>query len=105
MMANVFQKAAWIWRQGEAEKDEFCDFLADVHIPEGDKRYYLHIACDSNYTVWFNGQLCTFGQYADYPDYKIYDRVDITDALRRGDNRMVTVVWYYGMHTSPFSVS
>ena len=74
--------------------DEFCDFLAEVRIPtmEG-KRYYLHIASDSNYTVWMNGTLCTFGQYADYPDYKIYDRVDVTEYLRAGENRMVTVVW------------
>ena len=78
-MAHVFQKASWIWRQGETGPDEFCDFLATVNIPADGKRYYLHIASDSNYTVWMNGALCTFGQYADYPDYKIYDRVDITD--------------------------
>lgn len=104
-MAQVFQKAAWIWRQGEAGQDEFCDFLATVTVPapavEG-KRYYLHIASDSNYTVWMNGRLCTFGQYADYPDYKIYDRVDITDSLRAGENRMVTVVWYYGIDSQTY---
>jgi hypothetical protein len=68
------------------------------------KRYYLHIAADSNYTVWMNGALCTFGQYADYPDYKIYDRVDITDSLKAGENRMVTVVWYYGIETQTYKV-
>lgn len=103
-MAHVFQKASWIWRQGEAAQDEFCDFLAGVAISEEGKRYYLHIASDSNYTVWINGALCTFGQYADYPDYKIYDRVDITDSLKAGENRMVTVVWYYGIDTQTYQV-
>lgn len=103
-MAHVFQKATWIWRQGEAERDEFCDFLATVAIPEEGKRYYLHIASDSNYTVWMNGELCTFGQYADYPDYKIYDRVDITESLKAGENRMVTVVWYYGIDTQTYKM-
>ena len=103
-MAYVFQRASWIWRRGETGPDEFCDFLSTVAVPAEGKRYYLHIASDSNYTVWMNGKLCTFGQYADYPDYKIYDRVDITDSLRAGLNRMVTVVWYYGINSSTYRI-
>ncbi len=103
-MAQAFQKAAWIWRQGDAGRDEFCDFLDTVSVPEGNDRYYLSIASDSNYTVWMNGELCTFGQYADYPDYKVYDRVDITDSLRAGDNRMAIVVWYYGIDTQTYVI-
>ena len=61
-MAHVFKKASWIWRQEEAGRDEFCDFLDTVHIPAGGERYYLRISADSNYTVWMNGELCTFGQ-------------------------------------------
>ena len=101
-MAQALQRASWIWRRGEAGQDEFCDFLATVAIPEVGKRYFLHIAGDSNYTVWMNGQLCAFGQYADYPDYKVYDRVEITDSLRAGLNRMVTVVWYYGIDSQTY---
>ena len=101
-MAQALQRASWIWRRGEAGQDEFCDFLATVAIPEVGKRYFLHIAGDSNYTVWMNGQLCAFGQYADYPDYKVYDRVEITDFLRAGLNRMVTVVWYYGIDSQTY---
>lgn len=101
-MANVFQRASWIWRRGDVGRDEFCDFLSTVAIPAEGKRYYLHIAADSNYTVWMNGQLCTFGQYADYPDYKVYDRVDVTDSLHVGLNRMVTVVWYYGIDSQTY---
>ena len=103
-MANVFQNATWIWRQGEVGRDEFCDFLDTVRIPDTGKRYTLRIAADSNYTVWMNGQLCTFGQYADYPNYKVYDEVDITDCLRAGENRMVTVVWYYGIDSQTYKL-
>ena len=101
-MAQALQRASWIWRRGEVGKDEFCDFLATVAVPEVGKRYFLHIAADSNYTVWMNGQLCAFGQYADYPGYKVYDRVEITDSLRAGLNRMVTVVWYYGIDSQTY---
>ena len=104
-MAHVFSKASWIWHKEEAGRDEFCDFLAKVRTPSAEgKRYYLHISADSNYTVWMNGTLCAFGQYADYPDYKIYDRVDVTDYLREGENRMVTVVWFYGIETQTYKV-
>ena len=101
-MAQALQRASWIWRRGEVGQDEFCDFLATVAIPAEGKRYFLHIASDSNYTVWMNGQLCAFGQYADYPDYKVYDRVEITDSLRAGLNRMVAVVWYYGIDSQTY---
>ncbi len=101
-MAQAFQKAAWIWRQAAADRDEFCDFLDTVTVPAGAGRCYLHIASDSNYTVWMNGALCTFGQYADYPDYKVYDRVDITESLRTGENRMAIVVWYYGIDSQTY---
>ena len=103
-MAHVFKQASWIWRQGEAGKDEFCDFLATVRIPTQGGRYCLRIASDSNYTVWMNGKLCAFGQYADYPDFKVYDEVDITEFLRPGENRMVTVVWYYGIESQTYKV-
>lgn len=103
-MEQAFTKAAWIWRQGKAGNDEFCDFLDYVHIPNGDdgRRYYLHIAADSNYTAWVDGCLAAFGQYADYPDYKVYDRVDITDQLHTGLNRLVITVWYYGLGTQTY---
>ncbi len=104
-MAHAFQKASWIWRTGEIGQDEFCDFLDTMTIPPAEKqRYFLRIAADSNYTVWLNGQLCAFGQYADYPDFKVYDEVEITDFLRAGDNRMAVVVWYYGIESQTYKV-
>ncbi len=101
-MANVFQKAAWIWRQGDAGRDEYCDFLDTVTVPAEGGRYYLSIASDSNYAVWVDGKLCTSGQYADYPDYKVYDRVDITDSLHAGENRLAIVVWYFGIDSQTY---
>ena len=99
----AFKKASWIWRQDEAGRDEFCDFL-DTFTAEGEGRYTLRIAADSNYTVWMNGELCAFGQYADYPHYKVYDEIDITDFVRKGENRMVAVVWYYGIESQTYKV-
>ena len=102
-MANAFRKAEWIWRQAPAGRDEFCDFLTVFDADKQDgSRFLLSIAADSNYTVWLNGRLAAFGQYADYPDYKIYDKVDVTEYVRDGRNRMVIVAWYYGIDTQTY---
>ncbi len=103
-MSTAFQNAAWIWRQDKPGRDEYCDFLATITVSDTAKRYFLHIASDSNYTVWLNGRLATFGQYADYPTYKVYDRVEITESLHAGDNRLVVVVWYYGINSQTYTL-
>lgn len=106
-MANIFRKAVWIWRDAPAGRDEFCDFLTTFHAapaPAGDRRVFLDIAADTNYTVWINGRLAAFGQYADYPTYKICDRVDVTDFVTDGENRFVAVVWYYGIDTQTYQI-
>jgi hypothetical protein len=103
-MATAFKQAAWIWRQSEAGKDEFSDFVTTFSADKADgKAYTLSIAADSNYTVWLNGELAAFGQYADYPDYKVYDRVDVTSYVRDGENRLVITVWYYGVDSSTYT--
>lgn len=100
-MSTAFQSAAWIWRNAPAGVDEFCDFLTTFEAAEG-QPCRLHIAADSNYTVWLNGRLAAFGQYADYPDYKVYDDVDVTDLVVPGENRLVVTVWYYGIDTQTY---
>jgi hypothetical protein len=100
-MSNAFQNAAWIWRKAPAGKDEFCDFVAEFDAEAG-KNYTLSIAADSNYTVWLNGELAAFGQYADYPYYKVYDKVDVTKFVREGKNRMAITVWYYGVNSATY---
>lgn len=97
-----FQKAQWIWQKADATPDEYCDFLTEF-TASGDTRCYLSVAADSNYTVWVNGTLAAFGQYADYPHYKVYDRVDITEFVKPGSNRLAMTVWYYGEDTLTYA--
>ena len=66
MQGSAFEKAVWIWRQGVAGNDEYCDFSESFEIRDTGS-YRLRIAADSNYTVYINGALAAFGQYADYP--------------------------------------
>ncbi len=102
-MSTPFLKAAWIWRKETPGIDEFADFVSafDTTKTEG-KHYHLSIASDSNYTVWLNGELAAFGQYADYPTYKVYDRVDVTDYVKDGHNHVAVTVWYYGIDSQTY---
>ncbi len=91
----VFEKSVWIWRDASAGVDEYVDFLC-CFKGFGGHKCTLRIAADSNYTAYLNGRLAAYGQYADYPDYKVYDEVDISGLFKDGENRLVIVVWYYG---------
>ena len=71
------EKAKWIWLNSETKKDEYAVFLQDFEVRE--QKTVLKISADSNYTVWVNGKMAGFGQYPDYPHYKIYDEIDITE--------------------------
>ena len=94
----TFQNAKWIWSNAEAKSNEYGEFYAEFDGAAAET--HLLIAADSNYAVYLNGALCTFGQYADYPYDKVYDNVDITAFCRQGKNRLAIVVWYYGIDTA-----
>lgn len=93
----MFELSKWIWNCKEIQKDSYADFYAEF---EFEKNAYLNISCDSNYACYIEGKLVAFGQYADFPAYKVYDRVDISEFCKKGTNRIDITVWYYGIETS-----
>ena len=96
----TFENAQWIWRAGEAHVDEFVDFYCS--FPGSDGEWKLNISADSDYNVYINGELAVFGQYADYPFYKVYDEVDVSRYIKNGDNEMLITVWYYGVDSQTY---
>ncbi len=101
-MLLTFHKAKWIWAQKEAEKDEYVEFF-NTFSYDGEGSVTVNISADSNYTMWINGSLAGFGQYADYPTYKVGDRIDITSLLVRGENRIAITVWYFGNSSQTYT--
>lgn len=91
----MFEQAKWIWANRESKPDEYVDFLVKITAKAG-HRYLLRLSCDSDYCLRCNEQMAAFGQYPDYPTYKIYDEIDLTDCLRAGENDLLFTVWYYG---------
>ena len=90
--------ARWIWCNSTPDRDEygeFVDFFSFSGAP-----VTLEISADSNYEAYVNGHLAAFGQYADFPHDKVFDRVDLTPFCQSGDNVLAIRVWYYGLDSS-----
>ena len=90
----MFKNARWIWCSARPQGDEYGEFYTSFNF--GGEEMILNISVDSNYAVYLNGELCAFGQYPDYPHYKIYDEIDITKFCKEGKNHLAIIVWYYG---------
>ena len=95
---NAFEKSKWIWTDAEALPDEYAEFIEQVDF--FGKKAEMYISSDSNYTVYVNGTLAAFGQYADFPYMKVYDCLDLSGYMRQGKNVIAIRVWYYGIATT-----
>ncbi len=102
-MDKPFQSAKWIWKQGGESPDDYSRFRGSFGC-RGDEKIYLNISADSNCNVYINGQLAFFKQCADYPHYKLYDCVDITQYGKQ-ENELEIAVWYYGNDSATYYFS
>ena len=93
-----FKNAKWIWANKEAKPDEYAEFYDEICLEGAGAE--LFISADSNYAVYMNGALCAFGQYADYPYSKVYDKIDLSKCIRKGKNVLAIRVWYYGINNT-----
>lgn len=99
----MFEKSRWIWQNAEHKPDEYADFKIDLVKISG-KKYIMSLSADSNYFVAINGKTAFFGQYSDYPEYKAYDSVDITDYLSEGNNEIIVSVYYHGIELPTYAL-
>lgn len=97
-MISTLKNANWIWCNKNPQPDEYGEFVDHFTYDGGDVT--LRISADSNYATYINGKLAAWGQYADFPYDKVYDEVDVTAYCQKGENRIATIVWYYGIETS-----
>ncbi len=96
----MFKKAKWIWQNEMPKKDEFADFYTEFTYAKKDGAAELFISADTEYCVYINGVRVNFGQYRDYPHYKVYDKIDVTSYLKDGKNALAIELWYWGIETA-----
>lgn len=100
-MNTPLDNAKWIWRNDYHNPNTYLDFYDNVNAVAG-KKYLMYISVDSNYALYIDGKFVESGQFADYPDYKVYDVIDITENLRAGKNEIKVVAFWQGRDFSTY---
>ena len=94
----VFEGADWIWHGGKTVENEYTLFRREFTAPRGAGKLYLSV--DGQYSAALNGEPVGEGQYADYPEYKVYDALDVSFA--EGINTLEIAVWRPGVDCSVY---
>ncbi len=93
-------KAQWIRAfEQQNETNNWTVYHKGFQVDEMPAEALTKIACDSKYWMWINGELAVFeGQLkrGPSPEDTYYDEVDIAPFLKRGDNSISILVWYFG---------
>lgn len=93
MLPMELQNARFIWLPSLVDTVNTYVMTRETVVKTAGHRYIFAVTADSDYALWAGDRLVTGRQYADYPFYKVYDRVDITDALSDGEN-ILTIVGF-----------
>ncbi len=91
---SVFENSKWIWNKHKSFGDEYCEFYKEF-LFDGTKAF-LNISCDSDYTLYINGEFFECNQFFGFEHYKVYDSLDITPFLNKGKNSIAVLVWHIG---------
>ena len=87
----MFTKAKWIWTAYDGQPNQYMIARDEFSADEG--KCTLTISADSQYAAYINGTLAAFGQYADYPEYKVYDEIDVSEYVHTGKNELRIVAY------------
>ena len=103
--ATVFaQDARWITASDEnADKpNTWIEFRKDFSIDKLDKKLSsveAEIAVDSKYWLWVNGEMVVFEgglKRGPNPNDSYYDVVELLPYLKKGENSIRLLLWYFG---------
>ncbi len=96
--------AKWIWGEEDpTEKNTWMCFNKKVTLNKVPKKLTANISADSKYWLYINGETVVFeGNVKRGPDKNsgYYDSVDIAPYLKKGDNVICALVWYWDNETS-----
>ena len=90
----VFNNAEWIWTSTAFGENEYAEFTDNIVWNGGKTSIRLSVCGD--YTLFINGKFAEANQYADFEYHKVYDEFDITPFLKKGENAIKILVWYFG---------
>ena len=97
-------KAKWIWdKENLTEKNVWMCFSKKVNLNKIPEELIAHISADSKYWLYINGENVVFeGSVKRGPDKNsgYYDSIDIAPFLKKGENSICALVWFWDNETS-----
>lgn len=97
-------QAKWIWdSENLTENNVWMCFNKKVSLDKVPKELIAHISADSKYWLYINGETVVFeGSVKRGPDENsgYYDSIDIAPYLKKGENFICALVWYWDNETS-----
>ncbi len=97
-------RAKWIWdAENLTEKNVWMCFNKKVTLDKLPKKLVTDISADSKYWLYINGEAVVFeGGVKRGPNENgsYYDSIDIAPYLRKGENSICALVWYWDDETS-----
>ncbi|WP_136480765.1 alpha-L-rhamnosidase-related protein [Cognatitamlana onchidii] len=106
--------AQWIWQQEDSPSNTWMSFRKTVTLEEIPENVEAHISVDSKFWLWINGEMVIFeGGLSRGPSQagawnrkdKItpanswYEALNIQPYLRKGENTIAILVWFWGRET------
>ena len=79
--------------------NQWIAFRKDVRLDAVPASAVARIAVDSKYWLWVNGKLAVFEgglKRGPNPHDSYFDEVDLAPYLRKGDNQVALLLWYFG---------
>lgn len=114
VFSNDWNNAQWIWQQEDGPSNTWMSFRKTITIDEIPAIVEANIAVDSKFWLWINGKMVLFegglsrgpSQAGDWdrkqkitPTNSWYDTVNIQPYLKKGENTIAILVWYWGRET------
>ncbi len=81
------------------QANQWIAFRRDIQLTERPEKAVATIAADSKYWLWINGKLSVFEgslKRGPNPNDSYFDEVDLAPYLRKGENQIALLLWYFG---------
>ena len=97
-------EAKWIWdKENLTEKNTWMCFSKKVSLDRVPEELVAHISADSKYWLYINGETVVFeGSVKRGPSKNggYFDSIDISPFLKKGENSICALVWFWDNETS-----
>ena len=98
-ITSVNAQSQWIWQQEEGPANTWMAFRKTINVATVPSEAMVHIAVDSKYWLWINGEMVLFeGGLARgaAPNTTYFDPIDFAPYLKQGENTIAILAWYWG---------